>query len=233
MIYLCYPNNPTGAVASRDYLTRWVDYANSHGSLILFDAAYYAFIQDPTIPRSIYEIEGARRCAIEFRSFSKTAGFTGVRAAYTVVPTELMGKSAAGEAVPLHKLWHRRQSTKFNGISYIVQRGAEATYSPEGAGEIHHLVRHYMENARLIRTGLEAAGLRCFGGTNAPYVWAECPAGVDSWGMFDRLLKQAHVVTTPGAGFGVSGEGFFRVSAFNSRANVEEAVGRIRKNLSV
>jgi len=232
LIYLCFPNNPTGAVASKAQLQQWVDYARAHGALILFDAAYEAFIQDPELPHSIYEIEGARECAIEFRSFSKNAGFTGTRCALTVVPRGLMGTTATGEAVELWTLWNRRQSTKFNGVSYMVQRGAEAVYSPEGQAQVKALVAFYMENAATIRRELASAGLEVFGGEQAPYVWVKTPAGVDSWGFFDKLLQQAHVVGTPGSGFGAAGEGYFRLSAFNSRANVNEAMGRIKAALA-
>ncbi|MEI8251749.1 MAG: LL-diaminopimelate aminotransferase [Synechococcus sp. ELA057] len=232
LIYLCFPNNPTGAVASRQQLQAWVDYALTHKALILFDAAYEAFIQDPELPHSIYEIEGARDCAIEFRSFSKNAGFTGTRCALTVVPRGLMGTASDGEKVELWGLWNRRQSTKFNGVSYIVQRGAEAVYSSEGQAQVKALVGFYMENAAIIRRELSAAGLQVFGGEQAPYVWIKTPAGVDSWGFFDLLLNRAHVVGTPGSGFGAAGEGYFRLSAFNSRANVEEAMVRIRQALT-
>jgi LL-diaminopimelate aminotransferase len=232
LIYLCFPNNPTGAVASKAQLQQWVDYARAHGALILFDAAYEAFIQDPELPHSIYEIEGARECAIEFRSFSKNAGFTGTRCALTVVPRGLMGRTATGEAVELWTLRNRRQSTKFNGVSYMVQRGAEAVYSPEGQAQVKALVAFYMENAAIIRRELASAGLEVFGGEQAPYVWVKTPAGVDSWGFFDKLLQQAHVVGTPGSGFGAAGEGYFRLSAFNSRANVDEAMGRIKAALA-
>jgi LL-diaminopimelate aminotransferase len=228
LIYLCFPNNPTGAVASRQQLQQWVDYARAHGALILFDAAYEAFIQDPALPRSIYEIEGARSCAIELRSFSKTAGFTGTRCAFTVVPRGLCGRTAAGEEVELWGLWNRRQSTKFNGVSYIVQRGAEAVYSDEGQRQVQQLVAHYMTNAAIIRRELAGAGLEVHGGEHAPYVWVKTPDGLDSWGFFDRLLHQSHVVCTPGSGFGAAGEGYVRLSAFNSRANVEEAMARVR-----
>ena len=228
LIYLCFPNNPTGAAASREQLQRWIDYALTHDALILFDAAYEAFIQDPTLPHSIYEIDGARRCAIEFRSFSKNAGFTGTRCALTVVPRGLNGRSAEGEPVELWGLWNRRQSTKFNGVSYVVQRGAEAVYSPDGQAQVQALVAFYMENAAIIRRELGAAGLTVYGGEQAPYVWVKTPAGMDSWGFFDHLLSQAHVVGTPGSGFGAAGEGYFRLSAFNSRANVEEAMRRVR-----
>jgi LL-diaminopimelate aminotransferase len=232
LIYLCFPNNPTGAVASKEQLQAWVDYARANGALILFDAAYEAFIQDPALPHSIYEIEGARECAIEFRSFSKNAGFTGTRCALTVVPRGLMGTATSGEPVELWGLWNRRQCTKFNGVSYIVQRGAEAVYSPEGQAQVKALVSFYMENAAIIRRDLSAAGLTVYGGEQAPYVWIQTLEGVDSWGFFDLLLSQAHVVGTPGSGFGAAGEGYFRLSAFNSRANVEEAMERIKAALT-
>ncbi len=227
LIYLCFPNNPTGAVASKEHLQAWVNYARSHGSIIFFDAAYEAFITDPAIPHSIYEIEGARECAIEFRSFSKNAGFTGTRCALTVVPKTLMGKASDGTDVPLWQLWNRRQSTKFNGVSYIVQRGAEAVYSPAGQAQTQALVSFYLENARIIREQLTAAGLAVYGGVNAPYVWVKTPNNLSSWDFFDQLLNICHVVGTPGSGFGAAGEGYFRISAFNSRANVEEAVQRL------
>lgn len=227
LIYLCFPNNPTGAVASREHLQAWVNYANAHGSILLFDAAYEAFITDPTIPHSIYELEGARTCAIEFRSFSKNAGFTGTRCALTVVPKTLKGKAADGSEVDLHSLWNRRQSTKFNGVSYIVQRGAEAVYSEAGQSQIQALVSFYMENATIIRDQLTQAGLSVYGGVNAPYVWVKTPHGLTSWDFFDKLLSQCHVVGTPGSGFGAAGEGYFRISAFNSRDNVNEAMARI------
>jgi LL-diaminopimelate aminotransferase len=226
LIYLCSPNNPTGAAAGRDELARWVEYARANGSIILFDAAYEAYVSDPAIPRSIYEIPGARDVAIEFRSFSKTAGFTGTRCAFTVVPKSVMAE-AGGERVAVNALWNRRQTTKFNGVSYPVQRGAAAVYSPEGREQTRDIVRFYMDNAAIIRKGLAAAGFTVFGGTNAPYIWLRTPAGLSSWDFFDRLLSQANVVGTPGSGFGPSGEGYFRLSAFNSRANVEEAVARI------
>ncbi|WP_295460418.1 LL-diaminopimelate aminotransferase [Synechococcus sp. UW140] len=231
LIYLCFPNNPTGAVASKAQLKAWVDYARANEALILFDAAYEAFIQDPELPHSIYEIEGARECAIEFRSFSKNAGFTGTRCAFTVVPRGLMGRAINGEKVEIWGLWNRRQCTKFNGVSYIVQRAAEAVYSSEGAAEVKALVAFYMENAAIIRNALSAAGLQVYGGEQAPYVWIKTPEGLDSWGFFDNLLSGANVVGTPGSGFGAAGEGYFRLSAFNSRANVEEAMARLKKLL--
>ncbi|MCA9081425.1 MAG: LL-diaminopimelate aminotransferase [Planctomycetaceae bacterium] len=231
LIYLCYPNNPTGAVASRETLQTWVNYARENNSLILFDAAYEAFIQDESIPRSIFEIDGAREVAIEFRSFSKNAGFTGTRCAFTVVPKDLQAQTASGETKPLHPLWNRRHCTKFNGVPYIIQRGAEAVYSTEGQQQTGDLVKFYMENAALLRAGLTAAGIEVFGGENAPYIWLKTPGGATSWDFFDRLLNDAHLVGTPGSGFGASGEGYFRLSAFNSRANVEEAVERIQRLL--
>jgi LL-diaminopimelate aminotransferase len=231
IIYLCFPNNPTGAVATREQLKGWVDYALKHNAVIFFDAAYEAFITDPTIPHSIYEIEGAKKCAIEFRSFSKTAGFTGVRCALTVVPEELTAHTAAGEPIPLNKLWNRRQSTKFNGVSYPVQKAAAAVYSEEGWPQVKEIIDYYMENARIIRTGLAEAGITVYGGVNAPYIWLKTPTGLSSWDFFDRLLTECNVVGTPGSGFGPSGEGFFRLSAFCNRDNVIEAVERIKKNL--
>lgn len=232
LIYLCFPNNPTGAVASRATLKRWVDYAREHQSLILFDAAYEAFISDPEIPHSIFEIEGAKDVAIEFRSFSKNIGFTGVRCALTVVPEQLSATTAGGEKVSLHQLWNRRQSTKFNGASYIVQKGAAAAYTTEGRGEMQALIDFYMTNAGLLLDGLKSVGITAFGGVNAPYVWLKTPGGLTSWEFFDQLLSRAHLVGTPGSGFGAAGEGYFRLSAFNSRANVEEALDRIRRVLS-
>jgi LL-diaminopimelate aminotransferase len=232
LIYLCYPNNPTGAVLTRAALKAWVDYARERSAVILYDAAYEAYIRDPAIPHSIYEIEGAREVAIEFRSFSKSAGFTGTRCAYTVVPRELQGRSAAGEAVSLLGLWVRRQSTKFNGVAYVIQRGATATYTPEGRKQVEALVDYYMENAQIIRQGLEAAGLTVYGAANAPYIWVKTPAGLDSWGFFDTMLNEAHVVGTPGSGFGPSGEGYFRLTGFGSRASTEEAVARIKSRLT-
>jgi len=227
LIYLCFPNNPTGAVATKEHLQAWVNYARAHGSIILFDAAYEAFITDPSIPHSIYEIEGARDCAIEFRSFSKNAGFTGTRCALTVVPKTLKGKAQDGTEVALHRLWNRRQSTKFNGVSYIVQRGAEAVYGKAGQTQIKALISFYLDNARIIREQLTAAGLKVYGGVNAPYVWVKTPDGLTSWDFFDKLLQNCFVVGTPGSGFGAAGEGYFRISAFNSRGNVNEAMQRI------
>ena len=229
IVYLCFPNNPTGAVATREQLTKWVDYAKANQTVILFDAAYEAYITDASIPHSIYEIPGARDVAIEFRSFSKTAGFTGVRCAYTVVPKTVKGKAKDGSSPELHKLWNRRHTTKFNSVSYIVQRAAEATYTDAGKQQVRALVAFYLENAKLIREGLSSAGLQCYGGVNAPYVWVKTPNNKSSWDTFDLLLKDANVVVTPGSGFGISGEGYFRVSAFNSRENVTEAIGRIQR----
>jgi LL-diaminopimelate aminotransferase len=230
LIYLCFPNNPTGATASREQLTRWVEYARENRALILFDAAYEAFIRDPSIPHSIYEIPGARDCAIEFRSFSKTAGFTGTRCAFTVVPKTVMGYTKAGEAMPLHPLWNRRHTTKFNGVAYPIQRAAEAVYSEEGQKQTRALTDFYLGNAAIIRENLIGLGYSVTGGVNAPYVWIQT-GQKDSWKFFDRLLSLAQVVTTPGSGFGRCGEGYIRISAFNSRAHVEEAMRRIRNIL--
>ncbi|MGA1603265.1 MAG: LL-diaminopimelate aminotransferase [Prochlorothrix sp.] len=231
LIYLCFPNNPTGAVASRETLQTWVNYAREQGALILFDAAYEAFITDPEIPHSIYEIEGARECAVEFRSFSKNAGFTGTRCALTVVPKSLKGSTSDGTLTEIWPLWNRRQSTKFNGVSYIVQRGAEAVYSAEGQAQIKTLISFYLENATIIREKLNSVGITTYGGVNAPYVWVKTPEGLSSWDFFDKLLHTCNVVGTPGSGFGAAGEGYFRISAFNSRANVEEAMARITAKL--
>ena len=227
LIYLCFPNNPTGATATKAHLQAWVDYAKANGSIIFFDAAYEAFITDPTLPHSIYEIEGAKDCAIEFRSFSKNAGFTGTRCALTVVPKTLTAKAKDGSDVELWKLWNRRQSTKFNGVSYIVQRGAEAVYSEAGQAQIKALIRFYLDNATIIREKLAEAGIQVYGGVNAPYVWVKTPNELSSWDFFDKLLHTCNVVGTPGSGFGAAGEGYFRISAFNSRENVEEAMKRI------
>ncbi|PLX77733.1 MAG: LL-diaminopimelate aminotransferase, partial [Desulfuromonas sp.] len=228
IIYLCFPNNPTGTVATREQLKGWVDYARANDAVIFFDAAYEAFITEDDIPHSIYEIEGAKECAIEIRSFSKTAGFTGVRCGFIVVPEELMGTTEKGEKYSLNKLWSRRTSTKFNGASYPVQKAAAAVYSDEGWAQIKEVIDYYMENARIIREGLTEAGISCFGGVNAPYIWLKTPEGMSSWDFFDKLLNECHVVGTPGSGFGPSGEGYFRLSAFGDRANVETAVQRIR-----
>ena len=227
LVYLCFPNNPTGAVATRAQLEKWVAYAREKEATLLYDAAYEAYIGDPDIPHSIYEIPGARECAIEFRSFSKKGGFTGVRCAFTVVPKTLLAKTGGGERKPLHPLWNRRMSTKFNGVSYIVQRAAEALYSSEGKTQVRALIEHYMGNAKILREAAREAGLAVFGGVNAPYIWVKTPEGVSSWAMFDKMLGEANIVITPGSGFGSAGEGYFRISAFNSRANAEEAARRI------
>ncbi len=229
LIYLCFPNNPTGSMATREQLKQWVDYARANKSLILYDAAYEAFVQDENLPRSIYEVEGAREVAIEFRSFSKTAGFTGTRCAYTVVPKSCMAYTEAGEAVSVHSLWNRRHTTKFNSVSYPVQRAAEAVYSSEGQAQIKELIAYYLNNARYIREKMEALGYECIGGVNSPYIWID--GKTDSWAFFDRLLNEAAVVCTPGAGFGKCGEGYIRISAFNSFENVTEAMERIGKIL--
>jgi LL-diaminopimelate aminotransferase len=227
LAYLCSPNNPTGSVMSRESMERWVAWANQSDAVLIFDAAYDAFITDPELPRSIYEIEGSRECAIEMRSYSKRAGFTGLRCGYTVVPRELTGRAASGERVPLNRLWARRQSTKFNNVPYPVQRAAAAVYSPEGSKQTAEQVAYYMENARRIRQGLSASGFKVFAGIHAPYLWMRTPEGLSSWEFFDRLLREAHVVGTPGSGFGPAGEGYLRLSAFNSRESVDEAIRRI------
>lgn len=227
MLYLCYPNNPTGASITKEALKKWVDYAIKNNVLILYDGAYEAYIQDPDIPHSIYEIKGAKKVAIEFRSYSKTAGFTGVRCGYTVVPKELMGFTLSGEKVSLNQLWNRRQSTKFNGTSYITQRGAEATYSPEGKKQVKEIIDYYMNNAKIMKQGLESVGLKVYGGENAPYLWLKTPDGISSWKFFDQLLYGANVVGTPGVGFGPGGEGYFRLTAFGTYENCIEALERI------
>lgn len=229
VIYLCSPNNPTGTVMTRKELTQWVEYAQKNGSVILFDAAYEAYIQDASLPRSIFEIPGARKVAIEFRSFSKTAGFTGIRCGYTVIPQELEGIGPDGAKVSLHGMWNRRHSTKFNGASYPVQRGAEATFSAEGKEQVRAMVGYYLENARLMRNGFKSMGFEVYGGENAPYIWLKVPQNYDSWSFFDYLLNTVQVVGTPGAGFGPSGEGYFRLSAFALRETVHEALGRMSK----
>jgi LL-diaminopimelate aminotransferase len=225
LIYLCFPNNPTGVVATKAQLAAWVDYAKRNKAVILFDSAYEAYIRDPAIPHSIYEIDGAREVAIEFRSFSKTAGFTGTRCAYTVVPKTVMAWDAAGRPHPLHSLWNRRHTTKFNGVSYPIQRAAAAAYSPEGTQQTRALADFYLGNAQLIRAAMGRLGLKCVGGDNAPYIWVD--VGRESWAFFDLLLEKAQVVCTPGAGFGKCGEGHVRISAFNSRENVEKALARM------
>ncbi len=222
LIYLCFPNNPTGATASKEQLKIWVDYANRNGAVILFDAAYREYITDPSLPRSIFEINGAETCAVEFCSFSKTAGFTGTRCGYTTIPKALV---RGGES--LNALWMRRQSTKFNGVSYIVQRGAEAVYSEQGQGETRALIDYYMNNAAVIRNGLKEVGLTVYGGVNSPYVWIKTPNGMPSWDFFDKLLNEANVVTTPGAGFGPEGEGFIRLTGFGNAEKTREAVARV------
>lgn len=229
VVYLCYPNNPTGTTLTRGQLKVWVDYALANGALILFDAAYEAFITEDDVPHSIYEIAGARECAIEFRSFSKTAGFTGTRCAYTVVPKTLKVKSAGGESIALHRLWNRRQTTKFNGVPYIVQRAAEAVFSPEGQVEVKANIAHYLGNAKTIREALLGIGLKVWGGVNSPYVWVKTPAGMTSWQFFDHLLHDLNVVGTPGSGFGPSGEGYFRLTGFGSAEQTREACERLKK----
>lgn len=233
MIYLCCPNNPTGTTLSKSELKKWVDYAKANKSIILFDSAYESYIREADIPHSIYEIEGAKEVAIEFRSFSKTAGFTGTRCAYTVVPKELMAYTKSGEAHSLNPLWNRRHTTKFNGVPYIIQRGAEAIFSEAGQAQVQETIDYYMENARIIREGLQKMGLSVFGGVNAPYIWLKTPAGIDSWGFFDKLLNEANIVGTPGAGFGPSGEGYFRLTSFGTRENTIRAIERIQTRLKV
>ncbi len=228
IVYLCFPNNPTGAVASRAQLTRWVDYAREHDALLLFDAAYEAYISDPEIPHSIFEIPGALDCAMEFRSFSKNGGFTGVRCGFTVLPKSVLARTSDGKRLALHSLWHRRWSTKSNSVAYPVQRGAEALYSAQGREEVRALIDHYMNNARVLRRAAADAGLEAFGGVNAPYIWVKTPNGLTSWQVFDRILRDLNVVITPGAGFGAQGEGYFRISAFNSRENAEEVARRLK-----
>ncbi|GHT60962.1 LL-diaminopimelate aminotransferase [Bacteroidia bacterium] len=228
VIYLCYPNNPTGTVLTKDQLKSWVDYAIEHQSLILYDAAYEAFVSQENVPHSIFEIEGARQVAIEFRSFSKTAGFTGLRAGYTVVPKELVTKTSKGETLSLNAMWRRRQSTKFNGTSYVIQRGAEAVYSPEGLKQTREIIAYYLQNAKIIKEALESLGLKCYGGVNAPYIWCRTPNEMTSWEFFDYLLNNVQVVGTPGSGFGASGEGFFRFTAFGNREDTLMAVERIK-----
>lgn len=229
IIYLCYPNNPTGMTLSKEELKVWVDYAKANKCIILFDSAYEAFIQEADVPRSIYEIEGAKEVAIEFRSFSKTAGFTGMRCAYTVVPRELKGYDKDGNELLVNDLWNRRHTTKFNGVSYVTQRGAAAIYTPEGKEQVKSIIDYYMTNASIIREGMKSIGLEVYGGVNAPYIWLQTPNGVDSWSFFDRLLSEANIVGTPGVGFGQSGQGFLRLTAFGSRENTERAVERISK----
>lgn len=228
IIYLCYPNNPTGTTLTKEELKKWVNYALANDAIIMYDSAYEAYIQDPTIPHSIYEIKGAKKVAIEFRSFSKTAGFTGVRCGYTVIPKEVSATTLKGERVFLNKLWHRRQCTKFNGTSYITQRGAEAVFSPEGKKQIHQTINYYMNNAKLMKEGLEACGLQVYGGTNAPYLWVKTPDGLSSWKFFEKLLYEVFIVSTPGVGFGPSGEGYLRLTAFGDHDDTIEAIQRIQ-----
>lgn len=233
IIYLCFPNNPTGTTLPKEELKKWVDYAKANGAIILYDAAYEAYIQEPGIPHSIYEIEGAKEVAIEFRTFSKNAGFTGTRCAFTVVPKTVLATTQDGSQYPLNKLWNRRQTTKFNGVPYIIQRGAEAVYTPEGQQQIKTLINYYMANAKTIREGLKSIGLDVFGGVNAPYIWLKTPQGYNSWSFFDKLLNEVNIVGTPGAGFGPAGEGYFRLTAFGSQESTKEAIERIKTKLSL
>jgi len=230
LVYLCFPNNPTGTVGSREQLSRWVEYAREHEALLLFDAAYEAYISQPNIPHSIFEIPGARECAVELRSFSKNGGFTGVRCGFTVMPRSLLARTESGRRMPLHQLWRRRWSTKANSVSYPVQRGAEALYTSAGREQIRALVEHYMGNARILSQAVAKAGMILFGGVNAPYIWVKTPDGLTSWQLFDRMLRDLNVVITPGSGFGAQGEGYFRMSAFNSRENVAEVARRFGKS---
>ena len=229
LIFLCFPNNPTGTVASKEELTKWVEYARANKCIILYDAAYEAYITDDSIPHSIFEIEGAKEVALEFRSFSKTAGFTGTRCAFTVIPKELMGYDHTGKAHQVKALWNRRHTTKFNGVSYPVQKAAAAIYTPEGKKQVKAVIDYYLENARIMLKSLQESGFSVFGGVNAPYVWVKTPKGIKSWDFFDQLLTEANVVGTPGSGFGPSGEGYFRFSAFADRDKVLEAMERIGK----
>ena len=233
MIYLCCPNNPTGTTLSRTELKKWVDYARENEAVILFDAAYAAYITEDDVPRSIYEIEGAKDVAIEFRSFSKTAGFTGTRCGYTIIPKTVKGHAADGSLVEFNRLWNRRHTTKFNGTAYIVQRGAAAIYTEEGQKQVRETIAYYMENARIIREGLQAAGIKAYGGVNAPYIWLQTPNDMPSWDFFDKLLTEVHIVGTPGAGFGPCGEGYFRLTAFGNRENTVRAVERIKNQLHI
>ena len=228
MIYLCFPNNPTGTVLKKEDLKKWVDYAKENKAIILYDAAYEAFITEGNVPHSIYEIEGAKEVAIEFKSYSKTAGFTGVRCAYVVVPKALKGYTKTGEEVLLNPLWNRRTCTKFNGVSYVVQRAAEATYSEEGKRQIGENIKYYLENAKIIKEGLEEAGYAVYGGVNSPYVWLKVPKNMTSWEFFDKLLEEVNIVGTPGSGFGEHGEGYFRLTAFGTKENTIEAIERIK-----
>ncbi len=229
IIYLCYPNNPTGTVITKAELKKWVDYALRNDSIIMYDAAYEAYIREEGIPHSIYEIEGAKKCAIEFHSYSKTAGFTGVRCGYTIVPLELEATTSKGERVALNPLWNRRQCTKFNGTSYIQHRAAEAIYTPEGKQQVRQTIDYYMGNASIMREALTGLGLKVYGGVNAPYIWLQTPGNIPSWQFFEDLLHGPHIVGTPGVGFGPSGEGYFRLTAFGERSNCEEAMERMTK----
>ena len=229
MIYLCFPNNPTGTVLTKEDLTKWVNYAKENNSIILYDSAYEAFIEDDEIPHSIYEIEGAKNVAIEFKSYSKTAGFTGVRCAYVVIPKEVKGYTKSGDVVEYNKLWNRRTCTKFNGVSYIVQRATEATYTPEGKAQIKQNIDYYKENAKIIKDGLEEAGFEVYGAINSPYIWLKVPEGMNSWEFFDKLLEEVNIVGTPGSGFGPHGEGYFRLTAFGTKENTIKAIERIKK----
>ena len=228
LIYLCFPNNPTGTVLDKNELEKWVKYARENKSIILYDAAYEAFITEENIPHSIYEIDGAKEVAIEFKSYSKTAGFTGVRCGYVVIPEELKGYTENGEEISLNKLWNRRTCTKFNGTPYITQRAAQAIYTEEGQKQIRENINYYLENAKIIREGLEKAGFKVYGGVNSPYIWLKIPEGMTSWEFFDKLLDEANVVGTPGSGFGPHGEGYFRLTAFNTKENTVEAIERIK-----
>lgn len=233
IIYLCFPNNPTGTTLSKAELQKWVDYARENKAVILYDAAYEAYIQEPDVPHSIYEIEGAKEVAVEFRTFSKNAGFTGTRCGLTIVPKTLKGYTASGEPYPLNQLWNRRQTTKFNGTPYIVQRGAEAVYTPAGQQQIRELIAYYMSNAKVIREGLQSIGLEVFGGVNAPYIWLKTPQNMDSWTFFDKLLQEAHIVGTPGVGFGPNGQGYFRLTAFGKAETTVEAIQRMKTRLKL
>lgn len=233
LIYLCLPNNPTGTTLSATQLKKWVDYAKANKCIILFDSAYEAYISETDVPHSIFEIEGAKEVAMEFRSFSKTAGFTGTRCAYTVIPKALMAEDANGEPVSLNKLWYRRQTTKFNGVAYIIQRAAEAVYSEAGKKQVKEVIDYYMKNASIIREGLLNLGIRVFGGVNAPYIWLKAPNNMDSWVFFDKLLDEANILGTPGSGFGPSGQGYFRLTAFGSREDTEKALERFKTRLKL
>ncbi len=233
LIYLCLPNNPTGTTLTKEQLKVWVDYAAKNKSIILFDSAYEAFITQDEVPHSIYEIDGAKEVAIEFRSFSKTAGFTGTRCAYIVIPKELKAYTTEGNEIGLNRLWYRRQATKFNGVSYVVQRGAEAVYSEEGQKQVKETIAYYLTNASIIKSGLESIGIKVFGGVNAPYIWMKTPNNMDSWTFFDKLLNEANIVGTPGVGFGPSGQGYFRLTAFGNRENTQAAVERFKTRLKI